>query len=433
MPTATGIGAENTADEWKDVARESGDSLDAFQDNTNNQPAWYTTSPVWNDRPVIQFDGNNDHLNIANNALMNDATLNRRFFMIAFKTGPNVSDNRVIYEEGGGTRGFNFYIEDDSLYMGGWDNNIPWVGESGDDYIYNAKEVQPNTGYFAFFEYDYDGSNGYIKGNVNGEVLDSVPGPEEMASHTGDIEFGYGDCCFKGVGNCGGAGRFDGQLAEFISGQMVINNTQSNIISNYLAAKYNITLSGTPDMYAYEATHGYRVIGIGQESASDNHFTSQGRDIIRIFNPSGIDDGEYLFIGNNNGGIASWSTINTPGDNVQRIEREWRADITGDPGTLTLAVDSASIPALPSGFDDYVLMVDSDGDFTEGVTYYQLQENGNGYYTANNMPLDKGGYFTVAAVNRVLEFETATSEGSESEGTFTVNVMLNAPSASTVC
>ena len=67
---------------------------------------------------------------------------------------------------------------------------------------------------------------------------------------------------------------------------------------NYLAAKYNLDISPAGiDYFAYEATHGFEVAGIGREDADNLHLAAQSGGLIKISDPGDLDNGEYILFG----------------------------------------------------------------------------------------------------------------------------------------
>ena len=78
-----------------------------------------------------------------------------------------------------------------------------------------------------------------------------------------------------------------GDFSEVILFNTYINETERIIVSNYLSAKYNISLSA--NNFYNEDDNGdfdHNVAGIGQASDGSNHTDSQGTGIIRINTPS---------------------------------------------------------------------------------------------------------------------------------------------------
>lgn len=223
--------------------------------------------------------------------------------------------------------------------------------------------------------------------------------------------------------------NFAGDILEFIMYTSPVNAAQRIITENYLAAKYDLELAN--DYFAFETTHSNELVGIGQED-SENFHTAAKTGLITISNASTLGDGDYVFVGHDDQPFSSWSTTDVPSDlsNIQRIEREFRADITGTPGTISIAIDANKLPTLPPDYTEYILLTDDDGIFSSGATIYAMTEV-DGEFIANNVAVEQGTYFTIATHRRTIEFETASLQGVESTNN-TIVLTLSVASGSDI-
>ena len=106
----------------------------------------------------------------------------------------------------------------------------------------------------------------------------------------------YYGSCFSGDDCDGGNGHyFAGYIAEFASAKEIYNTAQKYILFNYFAAKYGIPIT-TPDLYDYDINYGYELFGIGQVDVNNSHYAAKGTGIIKLENPLGIGDGEFLLV-----------------------------------------------------------------------------------------------------------------------------------------
>ncbi len=80
------------------------------QSTTANQPAFQLGSSAMNGHPVLEFDGVNDYLMMPDQNDLNKSTSNERTYIVVVRTSNDITNRQVIYEEGGATRGINFYI-----------------------------------------------------------------------------------------------------------------------------------------------------------------------------------------------------------------------------------------------------------------------------------------------------------------------------------
>jgi len=182
-----------------------------------------------------------------------------------------------------------------------------------------------------------------------------------------------------------------GYITEVIIYNYRINNAQVNIVSSYLAAKYNLTIPVTANKYAYRDTHKYDVAGIGREDASNLHNDAMSAGILEISNPSSWSDGDYLLFGHDNGSVTSWTSTESPEAGLIRIAREWKLSKTGGIGNVTITIDVSSLLVPPaSSCGKYELMVKSDGDFSTGATIYDLTSIGGSLYRVTGIPANDG-------------------------------------------
>jgi len=218
-----------------------------------------------------------------------------------------------------------------------------------------------------------------------------------------------------------------GDIAEVILYNQLLNEAQKIIVENSLSAKYGITLSQS-DIYDHESVHSYDVAGIGRVDADNMHTHAQSARILSIGGAADLENNEFLLFGHDNGDISAWTGTDRPNgdDKIQRIEREWRVDISGGDGMgpFTLSLKDSLLPGFPTGFLSFNLWVDSDGTFSDGAIAYPVVLAGD-EYIANNIPLNNGDYITVGVIQPVVQFTTVSSSGYESVANPAIEVSLN--------
>jgi hypothetical protein len=157
-------------------------------------------------------------------------------------------------------------------------------------------------------------------------------------------------------------------MSEVIFYNQVLNSAQRLIVENYLAAKYQIAIPVASDYYAFETTHGSEVAGIGRLNSTSLHVRARSGSFLDIGSPTNLGDNEFLLFGHNNGSVAAWTATGAPNVAFQRLAREWRVSETGDVGSVIVSFNTAGWPARPAGFDNYVIIVDDDGNLSSGYT-----------------------------------------------------------------
>ncbi len=202
-----------------------------------------------------------------------------------------------------------------------------------------------------------------------------------------------------------------GYIAEVIAYNYRINNAQVNIINSYLAAKYNLTISG--NRYAFRSTNKYDVAGIGRENGSNQHNNATSAGILNISGPGNLSDGDYMLFGHDNGSVSGWVSAEAPSDVLNldylRISREWRISKTNDVGTVNITGDFTNLPSITPGYSYRVLLVDSDGDFSSGAVPYPLTDIGSNKYEASGVTLNHGDYLTYA-IYRINNEDPCTAQ-----------------------
>lgn len=174
------------------------------------------------------------------------------------------------------------------------------------------------------------------------------------------------------IGCQAGAESWNGDIAEVVAYNVAVNDAQRIIIANYLAAKYGLTLSAN-DIYrednAARGNFDHEVAGIGRINASNIHNDAQGSGIVRISNPTGLGNNEFLFWGHNNGMLGAWGVDDVPDGLQGRLERVWRVSERNTTGASAVDVGAVDITFDLSGLGNVDpahlrLVVDTDQDGT---------------------------------------------------------------------
>ncbi|TDP61142.1 PA14 domain-containing protein [Flavobacterium dankookense] len=225
-------------------------------------------------------------------------------------------------------------------------------------------------------------------------------------------------------------------LPEAIYYPFALSQIEERKVNTYLAIKYGITLAhdyiNTSGIVVFDVAGttntGYknRIFGIGRELAveglnqkqSKSQMTSTiGYDFLvtskgtvattNALNTGVLADNDYLLLGDNAGALVAQSTeipttfANTAGCNVARIGREWKAQVTGAPGAITVVAGSTTSGSyvFPNNAAGVTLLVDTDGngDFTDGtVNTFPATSVTSGVATFDNVSIPNGAVITIA-------------------------------------
>ena len=204
---------------------------------------------------------------------------------------------------------------------------------------------------------EYDGSNNTLR-------LDGTA----SISYASTGNFNFNDIS---IGRRIPADRYaNGYYAEVIYFSTALNKAQKIIIENYLQAKYDGTLASSVDLYdeddAANGDFDYDVAGIGRIDASNQHTDAQGIGIVRILNPSNLNNNEFLFWGHDNGVLNAIESSDVPSPVVQRFDRVWRVSEVNtsgtavDVGSIDIRFDLTGLGSVTAS--DLRLLVDTDND-----------------------------------------------------------------------
>lgn len=260
-----------------------------------------------------------------------------------------------------------------------------WVLDNSGGIIDNSTSQSSN---FQIISSIWDGDAQTFNGFKDGTLITSKSGAN------GNPSGNYNNSIGAALNN---SYKFNGDMGEVIIYNTTLNSAQKNIVENYLSSKYSISISN--DLYSYDVTHKYQVIGIGAES-DGNNTTAQGKGIVTISTGS-ISNGTYILTGHNNTDLST-TTNDVPGtiSGGSRISRTWRTGVTGTPGAINIVFDVSTL-TLPSG-SYYLLVENNNGDFSDGnVTEYGPFADSGGLVTFSSVSLSDGDYFTIASGSNV--------------------------------
>ena len=210
---------------------------------------------------------------------------------------------------------------------------------------------------------------------------------------------------------------WDGGIAELFYYNKLLTSTERIIIDNYLSAKYGQSLDAN-DLYVADnpenGDYDHDVAGIGSDYTGVNaHTDAQGTGIVRILNPTNLQQNNFFFWGHDNGAINASNVVDYPSsEGVQgRLQRVWRVTKTGgDSIGFDIRFDLSSISGSKAA-EDLVLLIDTDND---GVFSDETVSSGGLVMGATDVSDDIFQFSNVTALGNTgyehLRFTLGTSD-----------------------
>ncbi len=356
----------------------------------------YSTTGGSNGMPTLIFDATmQDYLYIAENSEIMPSS---DFSVLVVANYENASDNwgGMIntsdddawndgwgISENNGSGDMIFYIDDydgddcrlaaDSPY--GQDEIWALIFNSTDEKGYGYRS---ETG----CDFNYNNAVSYDQANNNNLLIGTAPdnsGPDYFMS---------------------------GDISEVIIFDKALNEAERIILVNYLSAKYDISLNSNNAYNEDNNGYDYDVAGIGRTSSTAYIDNAQGSGIVTIYNPSDLEDNEFLIWGHDNGNFLTTSNNITASGVEARLNRIWASSVAESDGTSTSdGVGTVSIQfhlesVAPSSASDLVLLMDKndDGEFEQaeatGATYI-----GDEIFEFSGVTITNNDLFTVGTTD----------------------------------
>ena len=181
--------------------------------------------------------------------------------------------------------------------------------------------------------------------------------------------------------------------------------------------QYDLTALSTQGI---NAAYSNNITFLARDDASGlNQIKSKSQEkwgVITLSNPSSLDNGDFLAIGDNAQDAtrlittAAYDGMGTPAG-YQRLNRSWKTQVTGTPGTVKLEIDindpDLDLPNITGTDGKFYIVLDSnlDGLFSD-ETPTQMYDDGtngdmasdDGIYTRANIDFATGERFTFAQI-----------------------------------
>lgn len=383
------------------IPNQGGNGTAWSQSTSANQPAFKTGTNGMNGHPVLEFDGNNDYLQMPDQSDLNTSASTERTYVVVIRTSGDITNRQVIYEEGGGTRGINIYIYNYKLYVAGWNKaddgaDAPWAFKSV------SSTITTNTEYIVTLVYDGSNDNttsGKILGYLNGSLMGTATGVGKLYSHGDDIGLGAmnKNSVFEDGNSNGNGHYYEGDIATFIQYNYALDSAQRTILENSLSSKFDIAIQN--DKFSHDANgYDHFVAGIGKSSTDLNDCAASG-SLIQLSNPTDLDAGEYLLFGYNleTGG----TTSSNPDSIYSRWNRNLKFHETGDVGAVDIIFNLDQADFTITDEDDLRLMIDTNGDgnMTDAIIVHGTYNSSSNTVTYSGVVVNNNAIYTMGSTS----------------------------------
>lgn len=380
--------------QWND---RSGNGRHATQATVGNRPNLQTN--VLNGYPVVRYSAaNNDRMASTGLATANSASV---FVVARYTTLPSPNPGLVqgtpaglAYTSDAAQKSVGMWVASGNTRL--WGRGVQSNGIQRQ--ISQVTPIAANTTYLMNSVYGGTVIQQYVNNGVSGsETYDGT-----LLSWTD-----------MAIGAQHGTESWNGDIAEVTVYNTNVNDAQRIIIANYMAAKYGLALAAN-DIYREDnvarGNFDHEVAGIGRVNASNIHNDAQGSGIVRISNPAGLGNNEFLFWGHNNGMLGAWGVDDVPDGLQGRLERVWRVserNTTGasavDVGAVDITFDLSGLGNVDAAHLRLVVDTDLDGILADEIPIAGATHAGGNLYRFSAVTaLVDGARFTLGTTNMAI-------------------------------
>ncbi|WP_435263982.1 hypothetical protein [Tenacibaculum sp. nBUS_03] len=220
--------------------------------------------------------------------------------------------------------------------------------------------------------------------------------------------------------NSNGADEASGDFFEIIFYNSNLNTAQKIIVDNYLSAKFG-SIPIINDVYNEDniaaGNYDHDVAGIGRVNASNLHDDSQGTGIVRVLNPSNLNNNEFFMWGHDNNTFQMSTGLNAPEIIKSRLNRIWRVsevNTSGTPvdvGAIDIRFDLTGISGVNTTNLRLLIDTDNDGLFNDETPILGATNLGSNVFSftsvnslANNNRFTIGIAVTTVITNRKITY-----------------------------
>lgn len=419
----SGVAGNDKVNSWTNMAPGfSGNGNFIYGGVTSSSSSISNASSLINFNPAVNLSGDDMFYALYPIKGLSYYGATRNMFMINNYVGNVGQTNTWLFNQGTYATGTNNFA---GFWKDGNNNTMGFNGGGGSiTSAYTAGEPKLLTG-----------SSGQLTGGA--APANSNPFTLSINGSAGNTQSGLCNVYAENIAlKLGTTSSYinNANIPEMIYYPFQLSAVQEQKVNTYLGIKYGVTLqqdyinTSGATVFGLTANAGYtnRIFGIGRELSAEalNQKQSQsqmkgaangGHDFLVLSkgavaannaaNTGTLADGDYMIFGDNGNATIAAQTTELPAAfvsgtscTVNRLNREWKAQVTGNPGAVTIQAGSTGSFLFSGTVAGLVLLVDTDndGNFTTGtVTTYPVSSiSATGVATFNNIPIANGNVFT---------------------------------------
>ncbi|MDX1350875.1 MAG: T9SS type A sorting domain-containing protein [Putridiphycobacter sp.] len=381
----------------------SGNSNDANQITVSLQPNYFSTSAL-NGMPIVRLDGVDDEMAVDDSPIL-DNSVGITFYTVLRPNNLNGSPRGIL--------GKRITFTDPAEYAYTWffhTSNRLNLDVNTQNNRFDTGGTTFSNGVNYILSWDFDGTlpaaqRSRIRSGSTDIVRSTESGTAVSSSNQqvaiGALNVGYGT--YLGA-----------DYAEIIHFNYALDTVDHILVQNYLSAKYNISIASN-DIYTQDdagnGNYDFDVAGIGQVAGGFVNDDAQGSGIVRILNPSNLNNNEFLIWGHDGGIQQATEFGDVPGTVQARFDRVWRvnevngAGVGVDVGSVDVRFDLTGLGPVTAA--DLRLLVDTDNDGvfsdettgTGGIISGATALGGSIFEFTNVSSITNNARFTLGTIN----------------------------------
>lgn len=215
---------------------------------------------------------------------------------------------------------------------------------------------------------------------------------------------------FRLGNNFNSTDSYDGKIAEVISYDARLSDSDRRDVVSYLALKYGVTLDISADPYTVGGMSIYNntsyandIAGVGinlDHGLTQNSSMSGNSDaIVNVVGGADLSTGDYIVWGSDATDKTLVQATELPAGYEERLSTEWQVDVTGSPGTVTVKVyvgNIASYADRAKAEGLYSLLVNTSNDFSTTTAEYEGVYFSGDTIVFENISFSDNDFFTIS-------------------------------------